>query len=197
MGPDGALYISDDKRGRIWRVTSHDAANAALAPAPTPVVANAATGNAGPLEGKHPNAGRSISASLPVPPGATKEQVALGERIFQGEAADGTCAGCHGSDANGSPVAPSLVNGVWFFGDGSLKAITQTIADGVPRPRNYSNAPERLIVEMADDLVDPDQPFVMQPIEAVKEVGHDLFRGAPMLIGQDLHCVRLIEVETR
>jgi mono/diheme cytochrome c family protein len=86
-----------------------------------------------------------------VPPGATKEQIALGERIFQGEAADGTCAGCHGSDANGSPQAPSLVNGVWFFGDGSLKAITQTIVDGVPRPRNYSDPmPPRGGVPMSD-----------------------------------------------
>jgi glucose/arabinose dehydrogenase/mono/diheme cytochrome c family protein len=139
MGPDGALYISDDKRGRIWRVTSHGDTNASLAPAPTPVVANATTGSAGPPEGTHPNAGRSASTSLPVPPGATKEQVALGERIYQGEAADGTCAGCHGSDAKGSPLAPSLVNGIWFFGDGSLKAITKTIADGVPKPRNYSD----------------------------------------------------------
>jgi glucose/arabinose dehydrogenase len=31
MAPDGALYISDDKRGRIWRVTSHGGANAAPA----------------------------------------------------------------------------------------------------------------------------------------------------------------------
>jgi hypothetical protein len=38
-----------------------------------------------------------------------------------------------------SAQAPSLVNGTWFFGDGSLKAITQTIDDGVPRPRNYSD----------------------------------------------------------
>ncbi len=139
MGPDGALYISDDKHGRVWRVTSHGGADTAIAPASASVVANAATGSAGPPEGVHPNAGRSTSASLPVPPGATKEQVALGERIFQGEAADGTCAGCHGSDAKGSPMAPSLVNGVWFFGDGSLKAISKTVADGVPKPRNYSD----------------------------------------------------------
>ena len=139
MGPDGALYISDDKHGRVWRVTSHGGADTAIAPASAAIVANAATGSAGPPEGVHPNAGRSTSASLPVPPGATKEQVALGERIFQGEAADGTCAGCHGSDAKGSPMAPSLTNGVWFFGDGSLKAISKTVADGVPKPRNYSD----------------------------------------------------------
>jgi mono/diheme cytochrome c family protein len=139
MAPDGAMYISDDMHGRIWRVTAQGGADTALAPAPAPVIASASGGEAGPPEGMHPDAGRIASASLPVPPGATKDEVALGDRIFHGEAADGTCAGCHGSDAKGSPQAPSLVNGTWFFGDGSLKAITQTIADGVPRPRNYSD----------------------------------------------------------
>lgn len=62
----------------------------------------------------------------------------LGDRIFHGEAADGTCTGCHGSDAKGSPQAPSLVSGTWIFGNGSLKAIAKTINDGVPKPRNYS-----------------------------------------------------------
>jgi glucose/arabinose dehydrogenase len=138
MAPDGAMYISDDVHGRIWRVTAQGAAGTAMAPAPAPAVASASSGNAGPPEGMHPDAGRTAS-TLPVPPGGTKDEVALGDRIFHGEAADGTCAGCHGSDAKGSPQAPSLVNGTWFFGDGSLKAITQTINDGVPRPRNYSD----------------------------------------------------------
>ncbi len=137
MGPDGALYISDDRHGRIWRVTYHGDANAAVAPAPA--VATSSSGEPGPPEGTHPDAGRLDTASLPVPPGATKEQVALGDRIYHGEAADGTCTGCHGSDAKGSPEAPSLVSGTWVFGDGSLKAITQTIANGVPKPRNYSD----------------------------------------------------------
>lgn len=122
MGPDGALYISDDMHGRIWRITFHGGADTKIASAPAPIVATAS---------------RPDSASLPVPPGATKEEVALGGRIFHGEVAGGTCTGCHGSDAKGSPQAPSLVNG-WVQGDGSLKAITQTIADGVPKPRNYS-----------------------------------------------------------
>jgi len=137
MGPDGALYISDDRHGRIWRVTYHGDANAAVAPAPA--VTALSSGEPGPPEGTHPDAGRLDIASLPVPAGATKEQVALGDRIYHGEAADGTCTGCHGSDAKGSPEAPSLVSGTWVFGDGSLKAITQTIANGVPKPRNYSD----------------------------------------------------------
>jgi glucose/arabinose dehydrogenase len=139
MAPDGSLYISDDVRGRIWRVTAQSGSDVPLAAAPAPVVAEASSLNAGPPEGRHADAGRLGSASLPVPPGSSKEEVALGDRIFHGEASNGTCAGCHGSDAKGSPQAPSLVNGTWYFGDGSPTAIARTIADGVARPRNYSD----------------------------------------------------------
>ena len=86
MAPDGALYISDDKHGRIWRVTYHGAADAALAPAPAPKIAAMSSGEPGPPR-LHPDAGRPSPASLPIPPGATREQVALGDRIFHGEAA--------------------------------------------------------------------------------------------------------------
>src|SRR3984885_6551976 len=137
MAPDGALFISDDKHGRIWRVTYHGAADAPIAPAPAPKVAAANVGEPGPPEGCHPEAGRLSTASLSIPPGATKEQVALGDRIFHGEEAGGTCNGCHGSDARGGPQAPSLVKGRWVSGDGSLKSITETIVNGVPRPHNY------------------------------------------------------------
>ena len=36
MGSDGALYISEDVHGRIWRVTYHGDPDATLAPAPSP-----------------------------------------------------------------------------------------------------------------------------------------------------------------
>ena len=36
VGPDGALYISEDKRGRIWRVTYHGDPDAKIAAAPAP-----------------------------------------------------------------------------------------------------------------------------------------------------------------
>jgi mono/diheme cytochrome c family protein len=140
MGPDGALYIGDDVHGRIWRVTYRgDAATARLAAAPAPVVATVPGGTAVPPEGTHADAGRA-TPDLPVPPGATKDQVALGDRIFHGEVSDGTCGGCHGSDAKGTSVGPDLTSGAWVFGDGSLAAITKTVTDGVPRPRNYSGA---------------------------------------------------------
>ena len=137
MGPDGALYISDDWHGRIWRVTYHGDPAAPLAPATSPKVAATTSGEPGPPEGTHPDAGRTTLASLPVPPSATLEQVALGERIFNGEAAGGTCIGCHGSDAKGSPQAPSLVDGKWLQRDGSLARITQVITDGA-KPKDYS-----------------------------------------------------------
>jgi len=138
MGPDGALYISEDVHGRIWRVTYHGDSDAILAPAPSPMITGVTPGEPGPPEGTHPDAGRTALASLPVPPGATPEEVALGDRIYHGEAAGGTCLGCHGSDAKGSPQAPSLIDGKWLQTDGSLARITRTIVDGVPKPKDYS-----------------------------------------------------------
>jgi len=138
-GPDGSLYIADDVHGRIWRVTYHGGPGlSGIAPAPAPVLTAASSGDVLPPEGIHPDAGRVEPASLPVPPGATKEQVALGDRIFHGEAANGTCSGCHGSDARGSSVGPNLTAGTWMWGDGSLKAITDTIIKGVPGPKAYT-----------------------------------------------------------
>ena len=72
-------------------------------------------------------------AALPTPAGATREEVALGTRIFRGEVSGGTCAGCHGS----SPVGPNLRSGKWLWSDGSLEAITHTITAGVSNPKQY------------------------------------------------------------
>ena len=77
VGPDGALYISEDTHGRIWRVTFHGDPNAGTTPAPTPKIAAVSSGEPGPPEGTHPDAGGFASVSLPVPPGATKGEVAL------------------------------------------------------------------------------------------------------------------------
>jgi glucose/arabinose dehydrogenase/mono/diheme cytochrome c family protein len=142
VGPDGALYISDDQRGRIWRVTYRGPATAAItaAPAPSRRADNASTGAAVgvvPPEGIHPDAGAQAAGALPIPSGATAAQVALGRRIYHGEVASAPCEGCHGSNGAGSPVGPDLTSGKWLWGDGSLAAITKTITDGVPRPKSY------------------------------------------------------------
>ena len=59
----------------------------------------------------------------PIPPGATVAQLALGERVFHGQAGGGTCEGCHRSNTKGTPLAPDLTRGKWLWGDGSLAAI--------------------------------------------------------------------------
>jgi mono/diheme cytochrome c family protein len=135
-GPDGALYVSDDVHGRIWRISYIGDGSDKVAPAPTPAPAVAAVPSALPPEGVHPDAGRPARA-LPAPPGSTADLVALGDRIFHGGASDGTCSGCHGSDAGGTPQGPSLKGGQWLWSDGSLPGLMATIEKGVPNPKRY------------------------------------------------------------
>ena len=135
VGPDGALYITDDSHGRIWRVTYRGGADAQVAAAPAPMLAASSSATAVPPEGLHPDAGRQ-TPSLTPPPGGTREQVALGDRIFHGEAANGTCGGCHGSNGSGSPVGANLIRGAWLWSDGSVAGITQTITQGVATPKH-------------------------------------------------------------
>jgi glucose/arabinose dehydrogenase/mono/diheme cytochrome c family protein len=137
MGPDGALFISDDQRGRIWRVTYEGSGAAQVADAPAPQAGASASSTELPPEGMHPDANRA-TASLHAPPGVSKNQLALGERIFHGEAAGGTCTGCHGSDGKGSTMGADLTSGAWLWGDGTLPAITQTITQGVMKPKQAS-----------------------------------------------------------
>jgi mono/diheme cytochrome c family protein len=74
---------------------------------------------------------RPAAASLPAPPGATKEQVLLGDRIFHGEAANGKCSVCHGADAKGTGNGNDLTLGMWIWGDGSLRAIKATLVNNM------------------------------------------------------------------
>ncbi len=137
IGLDGALYISDDQNGRIWRVTyTGEAKVASVEPAPAPAAASRSN-PVGPPEGIHPEAGQESAANLPAPAGFSREQVALGRQIFLGEAAGGTCAGCHGSNAQGSPLAPSLVTSNWLWSNGSLQSIEHIVENGVPEPKKY------------------------------------------------------------
>ena len=76
--------------------------------------------------------------SSPCVAGASPGRVALGERIFQGEAAGGTCAGCHGTDGKGTAIGSDFTSGKWLWGNGSVRAITQTIAQGVAKPKAHT-----------------------------------------------------------
>ncbi len=130
--PDGSIYVADDKHGRIWRIDYEGNGSDRVVSAAAATETAKTSQNTLPPEGIHPHAG-----SLPVPPGATREQVELGDRIFQGKAASGTCSGCHGGDAGGSPQGPPLNSGHWLWSDGSLGGIRHTIETGVPHPKQY------------------------------------------------------------
>jgi glucose/arabinose dehydrogenase/mono/diheme cytochrome c family protein len=144
VGPDGALYVSDDVRGRIYRITyrgdgSADAADIRPVPCPSasaPAGAMVAV-NASPPEGNHANAGTLDPSNLPIPEGGTRDMLALGERIFHGQVGGATCTGCHGSSATGGPLGPNLTQNRWLWSDGSYTGIAATIRVGVLHPKNY------------------------------------------------------------
>ena len=47
------------------------------------------------------------------------------------------CAVCHGLDGLGNLLGPSLRDGEWIHGRGSLEEIEALIRTGVAAPRNY------------------------------------------------------------
>jgi glucose/arabinose dehydrogenase len=131
MAPDGALFVSDDVRGRIWRITSN---GGAAAPANQLVAARVVPAAGGPRDARRP------VESLPLAPGVTREQLIQGDHIFHGEASGGTCSGCHASDGKGSVVGADLTSGNWLWSDGSLEAIAATISQGVQTPKRSFGA---------------------------------------------------------
>jgi glucose/arabinose dehydrogenase/cytochrome c5 len=159
VGPYGALYISDDVGGRVWRVTYEGDPDAkGIEAAPAPKEHAAASPDALPPEGIHADAG---NAKLTPPPGATPEQVDLGGKIFAGEVAGATCAGCHGTGGIGTPVGPALDSGKWLWSDGSLASLRTIITDGVPQPRQHPGAmPPMGGVELSEAEVDAVAAYV-------------------------------------
>jgi mono/diheme cytochrome c family protein len=65
------------------------------------------------------------------------EMLALGDSIFHGKVAMGTCMLCHGADAKGTQLAPDLTDAIWLNGDGSFRFIMTTIITGVPAPKAH------------------------------------------------------------
>jgi glucose/arabinose dehydrogenase/mono/diheme cytochrome c family protein len=143
VGPHGSLYVADDVKGRIYKIVYRGGQGASDQPAglmPCPdmtALGGKAGAVAGPLppEGIHPHAG--AAANLPLPKGASRAMVDLGDRIFHGEVAAGTCAGCHGAEGRGTPLGPNLTSGQWLWSDGSYRGIERTIRNGVPNPKKY------------------------------------------------------------
>jgi glucose/arabinose dehydrogenase/mono/diheme cytochrome c family protein len=140
VGPDGSLYVSDDIRGRIYRIAyrggpNFDAATVTACPSPTAPAGDIVEAAAKPPEGTHPNAGKE--AKLLVPPGATAAMVALGERVYHGQVGGAACTGCHGDSGQGTPLGPALNGKKWLWSDGSFAGIKKSITDGVSQPKQY------------------------------------------------------------
>ena len=141
VGPDGSLYVSDDIRGRIYRIvyqggSEGGAANITACPTATAPAGNPVEEAAKPPEGTHPDAGAAAN-NLPVPEGATREMVALGERIYRGQVGGAACTGCHGESGQGTPLGPDLTGKKWLWSDGSYAGIAKTITEGVSQPKQY------------------------------------------------------------
>jgi glucose/arabinose dehydrogenase/mono/diheme cytochrome c family protein len=145
VGPDGSLYVSDDVRGRIYRIvyvggsgSESSTAQFTACPSASAPAGKLTVADAKPPEGTHPDAGTAaITASLPVPDGATKEMLALGDRIYHGQVGGATCVGCHGANGTGTVLGPDLAGSQWLWSDGGYLAIAKTITAGVPQPKRY------------------------------------------------------------
>ncbi len=142
VGPDGALYVSEDIRGRIYRIVYKGGFRGGAAAATPCPSASAPAGEvveapAQPPEGTNANAGAAATENLPVPEGATRVMVALGDRIYHGQVGGAACAGCHGANATGSPLGPNLTAKKWLWSDGSYAGILKTIREGVAHPKEY------------------------------------------------------------
>jgi glucose/arabinose dehydrogenase len=139
VGPDGSLYVSDDIRGRIYRIVyqggSASDARGTPCPSPSAPAGENLEAKANPPEGTHVDAG--ADSSLRVPPGATRDMVVLGDSIYHGQVGGAACAGCHGANGTGSPQGPSLTSGKWLWSDGSFRGILKVITAGVPKPKQY------------------------------------------------------------
>ena len=145
VGPDGSLYVSDDVRGRIYRIVYIGGSGSESSTAPFTACPSASApagkitvADAKPPEGTHPDAGSAaITASLPVPNGATKAMLALGDRIYHGQVGGATCVGCHGANGTGTVLGPDLTDNQWMWSDGRYLAIAKMITAGVPQPKRY------------------------------------------------------------
>ena len=134
VGPDGALYVADDIRGRIYRITY---VGDPTGPAPKATPCPSISAPAGKVVQSSTQPPESNTADMPVPQGSSPEMIALGDRIYHGQVGGATCTGCHGANGTGTPLGPDLTKQKWLWSDGSFAGILKVIIEGVPQPKQY------------------------------------------------------------
>lgn len=140
IGPDGSLYVSDDRQGRIWRIRYQGDKTVPL------IAARQAEGGRMPV-GDSQKDGQAK--------GAASARVALGRRLYAGEIAGAPCAGCHGPNGEGTPVGPNLADREWLWSEGSVADIRATVIKGVSRPKRFpAPMPPGGGVSLTDDQAD-------------------------------------------
>lgn len=73
---------------------------------------------------------QQVGANVQLPDGVTLDMVQQGRQVFETT----TCFTCHGMDASGTALAPSLRDQDWLNSDGSYDAIVNIVRTGVPQP---------------------------------------------------------------
>lgn len=89
---------------------------------------NAATAEAAGVEVEPLDA--ALVANLPQ--GTTAEMAQQGRELFI------TCATCHGLDARGTQLGPSLRDGEWIHGSGELAEIERITREGIAEPKEFT-----------------------------------------------------------
>jgi mono/diheme cytochrome c family protein len=106
------------------------------------VVLLTACGGDGQPEQQQPAAGTGaqqqpvVGANVQLPEGVTLEMVQQGKTVFETT----VCFTCHGMDATGTALAPSLRDQDWLNSDGSFEGIEGVVRNGVPQPVQYPAA---------------------------------------------------------
>lgn len=93
---------------------------------------------------------QQVGANVELPEGITLDMVQAGKTVFETT----TCFTCHGMDASGTALAPSLRDQDWLNSDGSFDAIMNVVRTGVLQPVQYPAAmPAMGGAQLTDDQV--------------------------------------------
>jgi mono/diheme cytochrome c family protein len=91
-----------------------------------------------------------VGSNVELPEGVTMEMVAQGKTVFE----TSTCWTCHGMDAAGGPLAPTLRDQTWLNADGSFESIMQIVREGVATPVEHPGAmPPMGGAQLTDDQI--------------------------------------------